>query len=177
MIVSAKNPITTLGTLASVSRIGFSQRRARGEAYSARYRAAPSPSGTATIMAIAATISVPATIVLMSKRLLRGNHPSDQRVARCTLRRKSSAPPARLTTIPTLITTDRKAAEKNRPRITRSRRSLAGFPRRTSTLMRLGTTAWAMPLLPSYVLIDARGSNLPGPTDVMEPGVRPGSIT
>ena len=30
MIVSAKNPITTLGTLASVSRIGFSQRRARG---------------------------------------------------------------------------------------------------------------------------------------------------
>ena len=45
MTLSAKNPITTLGTLASVSRIGFSDRRGRGAAYSARYIAAPSPSG------------------------------------------------------------------------------------------------------------------------------------
>ena len=103
MTRSAKNPITTLGTLASVSMIGLRNRRARGEAYSDRYRAAPSPSGAATIMAMPATINVPATIVFTSKRFLRGNQPSDHSVDSWTLDRKSAAPPARLATIATLI--------------------------------------------------------------------------
>ena len=58
----AKNPITTDGTPASTSRIGFKILRSRGRAYSERYIAAPSPSGVATTMAIRLTIRVCQTI-------------------------------------------------------------------------------------------------------------------
>jgi hypothetical protein len=51
--------MTTLGMPASVSRIGFKIRRARGRAYSDRYIAAPSPSGVATTIAIIVTTNEP----------------------------------------------------------------------------------------------------------------------
>ena len=49
---SAKNPYTTVGTPASISRSGLSTLRTFGFAYSERRMAAPSPKGTATTSAI-----------------------------------------------------------------------------------------------------------------------------
>ena len=138
---SAKNPITTLGTVARVSRIGFRKRRGRGPAYSDRYSAAPRPRGAATTIAMSETISVPATIVFTSKRFRRGNHPVVHSAPRSTLLRKSIAPPANETTIATLMTTERNAAEKNSPRMERSRRCRAVAPCRSPIVSRLGRSA------------------------------------
>ncbi len=93
---------------------------------------------------MSATINVPTTIVLMSKRLLRGSQPSDQSVDRSTFRRKSIVPPNRLSTMPMLINTESSAAEKKRARIRRSRRRRAGLPRSTSAVIGVEITAWAI---------------------------------
>ncbi len=62
----AKNASTMLGMPASTSRIGFSTRRTRSLAYSARYTAAARPTGIAITMPTAVTMSDPANNVRRS---------------------------------------------------------------------------------------------------------------
>src|SRR5215204_5179382 len=57
----AKYPYTTVGMPARISRIGFKIERAFGEAYSLRYRAAASPSGSEIVIAIKLVVSVDVT--------------------------------------------------------------------------------------------------------------------
>ncbi len=57
--VRAKKPYTMVGTPASTSRAGLSQRRRPTEAYSLRKMAANRPTGNATAMAMSVVKSVP----------------------------------------------------------------------------------------------------------------------
>src|SRR5215210_7387221 len=56
-----------VGTPASISRAGLSQRLKRGEAYSLKKIAARSPTGSATAMAIRVVSSVPQTSTTIPK--------------------------------------------------------------------------------------------------------------
>src|SRR6185369_13696078 len=57
----AKNPYTTVGIPARISRMGFNVERAFSEAYSLRNRAAASPRGSETHIAIKLVIRVEVT--------------------------------------------------------------------------------------------------------------------
>ena len=70
----AKNPKTTEGIPASISRSGLSHFRVIGLAYSERYIAEASPTGTATTIAIPVTINDPTRGVFRSYSLKGGAH-------------------------------------------------------------------------------------------------------
>ena len=110
----AKKPRTTDGTPASTSRMGLRKERTRGRANSDRYTAAPSPSGTATIMATPVTIRLLTISGRMPKLFWRGFHVSLVRTSPQPAFEMNSHPlPNSEITMAALTTTDSTAAAKN----------------------------------------------------------------
>ena len=136
MKARAKKPRTTDGMPARISRVGLSHLRARCEAYSERYTAAPRPSGTATTIATALTRMLPVTIVLMSYWPRRGNQPSLQSEDSSTWDTKVQVCPSSDRMIAALIATEVRAAAKSRILTSFSVRVRRRSPRRSASDIR-----------------------------------------